>query len=323
MADRKAARRLLGTISLAVALYFAGPTAVAAQMPDVRPSLAERLGYAPDAKLVILHADDLGMTHSVNRASLHLMRTGRVSSGSVMVPAPWFPEVAAVARENPHLDLGLHLTLTSEWPNYRWGPILPITQVPSLVDSTGFLYATANEAAQRMDPGQVEAEIRAQVDRAIAFGVRPTHLDSHMGTLFATPELFEAYLRVGRDYRIPVLVPADALQEQASQLIPLLQPKDIVIDHLRSIPPGVPGEEWDDYYVQVIGDLKPGVTEIIIHAAYDDHEMRAAAGDGDWGASWRQRDLDVFANPALGQRLLAHGVRLVTWREIGALLKER
>ena len=288
-----------------------------------RATLAERLGYDADAKLLIIHADDIGMAHSVNQASLHALREGLVNSGSIMVPCPWFPEIAAYVRDNPDLDLGLHLTLTSEWNHFRWGPVLPTDQVPTLLDSLGFLHATAQDAAQRMNPREAEAEIRAQVERAIAFGVRPTHLDSHMGTLFQTPDLFEAYLRVGRDYQIPVLLPADPMRAQAPQLMALLQPEDIVIDRLVSIGPGVPADEWEAYYAGLVESLEPGVTEIIVHVAYDDAEMLAVTVDQpDWGAAWRQRDFDTFTNPLLKRLLEEHGVRLITWREIGALLRE-
>ena len=183
------------------------------------PTLAERLGYAADAKLLIIHADDLGVAHSVNEASIEALTEGLVNSGSLMVPCPWFPEIAAYARSNPGLDLGLHLTLTSEWKHYRWGTVLPANEVPTLLDSLGFMHATAEAAAAQMDPAQAEAEIRAQVERAIAFGIQPTHLDAHMGTLFQAPDLFEAYLRVGRDYGIPVFVPAGPMREQAPQLM--------------------------------------------------------------------------------------------------------
>jgi predicted glycoside hydrolase/deacetylase ChbG (UPF0249 family) len=299
-----------------------GPV-LAAQTPADHPSLAERLGYAADAKLLIIHGDDLGMAHSVNRGTLDGMRNGVVNSGSVMVPTPWFPEIAAAAREDPDLDLGLHLTLTAEWRHYRWGPVLPVTEVPTLVDSAGYLWATAEDAAAHMDPGEAEAELRAQVERAMRFGMRPTHLDSHMGTLFETPELFEAYLQVGRDYALPVLIPADAMAEQAAELTALVGPDDIVIDRLLMIYPGVAIEDWEAFYLGLIEDLEPGVTEIIVHVAYDDDEIRAAtAGNEGWDAPWRQADLDAVTGPALRRALDEHGVQLITWREIGTLLRE-
>ena len=311
--------RFLVLASLAVAGAGSAPRLEAQDPPG--STLVTRLGYGPDAKLLIVHADDIGMAHSVNRATLEAFRSGLVNSGSIMVPCPWFPEIAAYVRENPGLDLGLHLTLTSEWNYYRWGPVLPANQVPTLLDSTGFLHATAAAAADNMDPREAEAEIRAQVERAMAFGIQPTHLDSHMGTLFQTPELFEAYLRVGRDYGIPVLIPGDALQEQAPQLLALVGPDDVVIDRLFGIPPGVPPEEWDAFYADIIAGLEPGVSEIIVHVAYDDAEMRAATVDHpDWGAGWRQLDFGAVLNPWLARLVEEHGVQLITWREIGTLM---
>jgi predicted glycoside hydrolase/deacetylase ChbG (UPF0249 family) len=290
---------------------------------DRFPTLAERLGYAADAKLLIIHADDIGLAHSVNEASLEAFNEGLVNSGSIMVPSPWFPEIAAYAREHPGLDLGLHLTLTSEWTHYRWGTVLPRDRVPTLLDSLGFMHATAEAAAQHIDPREAEAEIRAQVDRAIAFGIRPTHLDAHMGTLFQTPDLFDAYLRVGRDYQIPVFIPGGSMREQAPQLMDLLKPGDVVIDHLAMALPEVPAEDWDAFYARLIENLQPGVTEIIVHVGYDDAELRAVTIDHpDFGAAWRQRDLDVFTNPELKRLLEQHDVHLITWRELGALMRE-
>ncbi len=290
--------------------------------PDPRPTLAERLGYDADAKLLIIHADDIGVAHSVNRASIDAFTQGAINSGSIMVPCPWFPEIATYVRDNPGLDLGLHLTLTSEWNDFRWGTVLASTEVPTLLDSLGFMYATAEDAAQHMDPREAEAEIRAQVERAIQFGMQPTHLDSHMGTLFQTPDLFLAYLRVGRDYGIPVFVPGGAIREQAPQLMALLDPEDIVIDHLAMATPDVPASKWDAFYREIVENLRPGVTEIIVHVGYDDAELRAVTRDHpDFGAAWRQRDFNTFTNPEFKRLLDQNDVQLITWREIGALLR--
>src|SRR5829696_2193151 len=141
-------------------------------------SLAERLGYPRDAKLVIVHADDLGMSHSVNAATIKAFESGLVNSGSIMVPCPWLPEIAAYARANPQADLGLHLTLTSEWTNFRWSPVSPRDRVPSLLDKDGYFRLTESEAAKYADPKEVELEVRAQIERAKAAGIVPTHLDS-------------------------------------------------------------------------------------------------------------------------------------------------
>ena len=147
-------------------------------------TLVERLGYPRDAKLLIVHADDLGAAHSINSASIKALESGLVSSASIMVPCPWLPEIAAYARAHPETDFGVHLTLTSEWSLYRWGPVLGKERVPTLLDSSGYLYPLENEAAAHMDIKEAEAEIRAQIARARALGIQPTHLDSHMGTLY-------------------------------------------------------------------------------------------------------------------------------------------
>ncbi len=299
---------------------FSLPEALAQAGENTRAGLAERLGYPADARLLIVHADDLGAAHSINAASIRAFEVGLVTSGSVMVPCPWFPEIAAYARAHPGHDLGLHLTLTSEWKYYRWRGVLP--DAPSLYDAEGFLPATSDAVAARADPAEAEAEIRAQVERALAFGLQPTHLDSHMGALFRTPALFEAYLRVGRAYRLPVFVPRDVLEQQAPGLMARLDPNVVPVDRLVIAAPGLPAEGWAAFYTRAIEGLTPGLTEIIVHLAYDDEEMRAVSVDHpDYGAAWRQRDLDFFTSPATADLLARHNVHLVTWREIGALLR--
>lgn len=286
------------------------------------PSLAVRLGFTAEDRVAVVHADDIGMCHAANEGAFEALESGPATCGSIMVPCPWFPEIAAYVRDHPGLDLGLHLTLTAEWKQYRWGSVLPADQVPTLLDSLGFLYPTEAEAAQHMDPRQAEAEIRAQVERALAFGVRPTHLDSHMGTLFQTPALFEAYLRAGREYKIPVFIPGDALRAQAPQLLAMLTPEDFVIDHLAMASPDVSPDQWEAYYTGLIEDLQPGVTEIIVHVAHDDDEMAAVTVDHpDYGAAWRQRDFDVVTSAWFKRLLEQHHVHMITWREIGSLLK--
>ncbi len=283
-------------------------------------ALAERLGYPRGAKLLIVHADDLGMAHSVNDATVKAFETGLVSSGSIMVPCPWFPEIAAYARSHPDADLGLHLTLTSEWRFYRWGPVSAKDQVASLLEPAGYLYPTESEAAAHIDPREVEAEIRAQVERARAFGIRPTHLDSHMGTLYQNKALFQTLLRVSHDYGLPVMISREWFTQ--TQFLPsILGPNDIVIDHVMQISPDVPPERWAQFYVDLIKGIQPGVNEMIVHLAHDDEEMRAATIDHpDWGAGWRQRDFNFVTSEPFRRLLDDQHVKLITWREIGKLL---
>ena len=162
-------------------------------------SIAEKLGHPKNSKLLIIHADDIGVAHSVNAASIAAFEKKGISSGSIMVPCPWFPEIAEYAKTHPHLDLGIHITLTAEWKNYKWGGVLSANEIPSLLNKEGFFYATVEEFAKNAKPSEVELEIRAQIDRAIAFGIQPTHLDSHMGTLFASPEFFRILQKIGKE----------------------------------------------------------------------------------------------------------------------------
>lgn len=287
-----------------------------------KPSLAERLGYGRDAKLLIVHADDLGMAHSVNAATIKGFESGLVNSGSIMVPCPWFSEIAAYARANPQADLGLHLTLTSEWTTFRWGPVTARDRVSSLLDKDGYFRLTEAEAAAHADPKEVELEIRAQIERARAFGIQPTHLDSHMGTLYQNKALFEVFLRVAREYKLPVRIAKDWFAR--SDFLPsTLNPDDVFIDRILDIPQTVAPKDWAKFYTDAIKNLQPGVTEVVIHLAYDDAEMRGATfNHPDWGAAWRQRDFDFFTSDAFRQLLRDQQIKLITWREVGKLLQK-
>ena len=270
-------------------------------------------------KFLIVHADDLGMAHSVNAASIAALETGLVTSASIMVPCPWFPEIAAYAREHPAADLGLHLTLTSEWHSFRWRPLLGLS---SLVDSSGYLYATESDAAAHIDPRQAEAEIRTQIARARAAGIRPTHLDSHMGTLYQNKALFEVLLRVAREEKIPARI--SRAHAAAPFRAALLRRDDIVIDRIISIGADVPPERWTEWYTDAIRKIEPGVTEIIVHLAHDDAEMRAiTAGHPHWGAAWRQRDFDFFTSDEFRRLLRENDIHLITWREAAGVAQAR
>jgi len=285
-------------------------------------SLVERLGYPPDTKLLIVHADDLGMAHSVNAASIKAFETGLVNSGSIMVPCPWLPEIASYARSHPEADLGLHLTLTSEWSLFRWESVLSKDRVPSLHASDGYLYLTETDAAKHANAREAEAEIRAQIERARALGIEPTHLDSHMGTLYQTEALFRAFLRVSREYKLPVRMSRDWLA-RAPFIPSSLGPYDIVIDRIIEIGPSVKPDGWAAFYSEAVKSIQTGVTEIIVHLAYDDEEMRAVAvNHPDWGSGWRQRDFDFFTSPAFRRLLQENNIKLITWREIGKLMNK-
>lgn len=283
------------------------------------PTLAERLGYPRDAKLLIVNADDLGMTGSVNAASIEALAVGAIRSASVMIPAPHIDSIAGYARANPDADLGLHLTLTAEWPGYKWGTVLPKDRVPSLYDAKGQLYTTVADAVAHVDPKDAEAEIRAQIEHAEVLGIRPTHLDSHMGVLYGSRELLGALLRVSRETGLPARVARESVA-QIPFLAELIRPDDVLIDRRVTIDPAVTPERWTEFYATTIRNLKPGVTEMIVHLAYDDEEMRAAtSGQKDWGAAWRQRDFDFFTSDRFRQLLRENGVTLIVWKDIARL----
>lgn len=283
-------------------------------------TLAERLGYPRDAKLLIVHADDLGVAHSVNRASIRALESGLVSSASIMIPCPWLPEIAAYARAHPEADLGVHLTLTSEWNLYRWGPVLGKERVPSLLDNSGYLYPLEREAAAHMNIQEAEAEIRAQIARARALGIQPTHLDSHMGTLYQSKALFEILVRVASENKLPFRLSRESFT-RAPFMPSLLGPGDVVLDRIISIEPNVAPENWSKFYAEEIKNLRPGVTCMIVHLAFTDEEMKGVTfGHPNWGAEWRQRDFDFVTSDAFRKLLQENNVKLITWREVGKLV---
>ncbi len=191
--------------------------AVVAPLLAQEPTYAERLGYPKGARVAILHVDDAGMSHDSNLGAIRAVTEGVANSMSVMMPCSWVPELVDFLHQHPEVDAGLHLTLTSEWEHYRWGPLVGRSQAPGLVDAQGCLWRTVEAVVQHATADEVEAEIRAQLARARAMGFEPTHLDSHMGTVLATPEFIERYLEVGIENGIPLMVPGGhntALEKQ-------------------------------------------------------------------------------------------------------------
>ena len=294
---------------------------VAPALPGQARTIAERLGYPANAKLLILHADDLGVAHSVNAASFDALDKGAISSASVMIPTPWISEVAAYAKAHPRADLGLHLTLTSEWQTYRWGSVASSDRVPSLLEATGTFPSDVPPVAARAKPEEVERELRAQIERALALGIRPTHVDSHMGALFSTPALFAVYARVAREYRLPFLALGG---DQFAALRSSLLPTDLLLDAVIIAGPDVRRDQWKAFYLNAIANLEPGLTEMIVHLGYDDAELQAVTVNHEpYGSAWRQRDYDVVMSPEFKKALRDNNVILVTWRDLQKLAAAR
>ncbi len=281
-------------------------------------NLAQRLGYAADARLLIIHADDLGVAHSEDMASFEALNRGAASSASIMVPCPWMTEVADYAKAHPDADLGLHLTLTSEWKAYRWGPIAPRDQVPSLLDPHGYLYPETMDAVRHIKPEEAEREVRAQVEAALKMGIHPTHFDSHMGVLFANPALVAVLVNVAHEYHLPFLMLK--IPGTPPEMTAALKPADVIIDHVFMASPPIKADDWLSYYSHILQTLPSGVSELIVHLAYDDAEMQAVTVDHpDYGSAWRQRDFKVMTSPEFRKVLQENHITLVTWRELGKL----
>jgi predicted glycoside hydrolase/deacetylase ChbG (UPF0249 family) len=282
-------------------------------------SLAERLGHPADSKLLIIHADDLAVAHSEDTASFDALDKHAATSASIMVPCPWLTEVADYAKSHPDADLGLHLTLTSEWKTDRWGPVASKDKVPSLLDRSGYLWPETDPAKQYIKAEDAEREIRAQIEHAISMGIHPTHVDSHMGVLFERPDLFAVYVKVAREYKLPFLAALDS--NTPKELSSLLSPNDPIANYVVMASPEVPAKDWKAFYLNAIRDLKPGLTEFIVHLGHDDAELQAVMVDHpDYGSAWRQRDYEVITSPEFKKALEDNHVILVHWSDLKKLV---
>jgi predicted glycoside hydrolase/deacetylase ChbG (UPF0249 family) len=285
---------------------------------QAQKTLQEKLGYSKNAKLLILHADDLGMSHSENAASIYAMEKGSVNSASIMVPTPWFSEIAAYAREHPSADLGLHLTLNSEWNFLKWGPVISKSEVPGLVNQNGFFFSDVDSVHRSGNATEVEKELRAQIEKAKKFGIDVTHFDSHMGTLFGKPEYLKVLIKLGREYKVPVMLSKPGFQGAFNaNLDSLVTEKDVLLDMIYTASPDDYRKGMENYYTGVFKSIQPGVSIVIFHTAYDNDELKAATINfTNWGAAWRQADFDFFTSNKCTQLLKEQNIQLITWREI-------
>jgi predicted glycoside hydrolase/deacetylase ChbG (UPF0249 family) len=300
-------------ITLSIVAFWAG-VSVGAQ------TFAERLGWPKDTVAVILHVDDVGMSHSSNLGAMQAMTNGAASSFAVMMPCPWVPEIGRWLKAHTNADAGLHLTLTSEWQIYRWGPVAGKRAVPGLVDAEGCMWRSVPEVAAHASADEIEMEIRAQVDRAETLGMPITHLDSHMGTLFARPDYFERFVKVGVEKRIPILAPGGHMtyvsknEPDASKGLRKLIPKIWnaglpVIDDLHT---GWSGLDTKQKFHEVLNELKPGVTEILFHASVPTEDFPLITNSH----ANRKADLEALTDPETKAILKRRGIVVTTWREL-------
>jgi predicted glycoside hydrolase/deacetylase ChbG (UPF0249 family) len=262
------------------------------------------------------------MMHSVNTAIEEAFENHWITSASILVPCPWFPEVAQWAKTHPEADLGIHLALNADWTSYRWPPVSPQPKVSSLLDADGYLPLTTEYVATHAKMSDVEVETHAQVDKAKAAGIHITHVDTHMGTIVSTDDLLKVYLGTAQAYKVPALLIHSATDRDPSRFN--LDPNTIVLDSLVQIMPGVSKPEWLAAYKKMLQPLPPGTYQLVVHLAHNDAEMQGATSDHpDWGAEWRQNDLDLVRSPEFQQFLKDQGFILVSWKDLSKALDSR
>lgn len=311
------------------------PIILNAQTTD--QTFAEKLGYPKGKKILIVHVDDVGMSYESNQGAIRAITEGVATSLSVMMPCGWVPGFVHYLKENPKTDAGLHLTMTSEWKDYRWGPLAGKNQVKGMVDSEGAMWRGVAEVVKNASPDEIETEIRAQLDRARTMGFTPTHLDSHMGTLFATPEFLQRYLKVGMEEKIPVMFPGGhntVVQTQEKMVAQQLAMTQMVgkqlwdaglpvLDDLENSSYGWKGPESGDKsdkalqkyktekYIEAIKNIKPGLTMVIMHCTVHS-EIFPKISDS---YPTREGDFLAMIDPELRKYIEKEGIILTTWRE--------
>nr|MBI1231674.1 ChbG/HpnK family deacetylase [Cytophagales bacterium] len=318
-------------LNLIVASFFLSYTGNA-------QTYAEKMGFPAGAKVLILHVDDAGMSYEANEGTILSMEKGAANSCSVMMPCSWVPDYFSHLKDHPDTDAGVHLTLTSEWKGYRWGPVSGRTVTPTLVDAGGYFWPAVRDVVMHGDSEELYLEIKAQVDKFIAMGVQPAHLDSHMGTLFASELFLEKYLQLGIAYQIPVMFPGGHAtwiqQESNASTLDVDQLQAIgkmlwdaglpVLDDLHTdsyswkIDPSIEGNDAaiqsfkTQKFIETIQLLEPGVTQIILHATNSTPHFERISPSG----SLRKGDMLAMMDPKFQQFLVDEGVILTTWREL-------
>lgn len=274
-------------------------------------SISKALGYERNAKLLIIHADDLGLTRSENEASFKAMDQGMVNSGSVMIPCPEINDVVHYLKMHPNADIGIHLTVTSEWPVYKWRPVSTVDTSSSITDGRGYFYENVSHFSANAHPQEVENEFRAQIGKALNIGIKPTHLDSHMYAAFTNKEILDMYISLGKEFNLPTLLTYE-LPIRSWFLKDL-----VVVDRLYCASPNDFDRGLHNYYSDVLERLRPGLNCILIHPAFDNREMQRVTGtQSDFGSAWRQEDYEYFVSDACRTIIKKNDIKLVTWSEI-------
>ncbi len=288
---------------------------------------AERLGWPAGSKVVIFHCDDVGMSHASNMGAIQALEMGVVTSVSTLMPCSWVPEFAAYLKAHPNVDHGVETALTSEWKGYRWGPVAGAAAVPGLVDNEGCLWSSVEEVVKHASPDELEREIRAQIDRAQRMGIPLTHLDTHMGTVYATAEYLERYIKVGIEKHIPIMIMGGHMtytrQEDArvDEFLKAGFPQKVwagglpVIDDLfNKVLETSAFEEKKKLVIKVLREMKPGIMQISTHCSLPTQEFSVFTPSS---YETRLNDVRVVCDPEVKKVIQEQGIILTTWRELG------
>lgn len=283
----------------------------------------EKLGYPSDKIVLMLHADDVGMCYEANEAAKNYLTAGHIQSAAMMVPCPWFNEIANWYKENPDYDMGLHLAMNSEWKWYRWGPVAGQDNVPGMCDKDGYLWRGVLQTATHASGDEIETEIRAQLERALSRGIQPSHIDTHMGTLYARIDYTRAYLKVAEEYRIPAMVveltppviakfrkqgypiTKAAIEEMASYSLPK-------VDDFHAAPEADNYDAKKEKFFELVRSMRPGINEVIFHPSTETEGLKRITN------SWRQRswEAQMFSDPQVLAFFEREGVEFTNWKEM-------
>jgi hypothetical protein len=287
---------------------------------EANPLVGE-LGFGPEDRVVIVHQDDVGMCHGANVAFADLAGRGFVTCGSVMVPCPWFRELAEIAVSRPELDVGVHLTLTAEWRQYRWRPLTGSSRASGLADPDGYMWPSVKLLRQHAVPEAAEAELRAQIEAALAAGIDVTHFDPHMGAARA-PEFAEIYYRLGREYGVPVTSTRSFSTQSATSIEPKPDEPERKGPPLFDVLHETPWTRAADgivAYRRILDSLAPGVSFLAMHCnAPGDIEVidpeRAHCRTGEYA---------MFQDPWFLAYVERLPLKLIGLREIRAVMRKR
>lgn len=286
-------------------------------------TLVERLGYQAGDRLLIINGDDAGMCHAANAATIDCMEKGLMRSATIMVPCPWFLEIAQYAKANPERGFGIHLTHTSEWVKYKWGPVAPPDQVRGLIAPDGYLWRGVQDVYANAKPEEALIEGRAQIRKALSTGVDVTHLDSHMGTLQLNPDYVKAYLQLAVEFNLPVrMASQDTLARMGHPELRgqfaakgIVFPDYFVYEELKDEKADVRG-----FWLNIVMNLKPGVTELYIHAGLPTDELKAVTGS--WAT--RAQEYEVFTNDKDMKALVEKGgIKVISYRPLRDLQRKQ